>query len=334
MFLWRINSYGREISDEKWETIDVGFVNFWRNAQIIPFPHRIRKDDHTLIFIPDFQSLVDRSENNVRLLQGVNENKHDLNAYFQHHPFPRNSIEVPIKTQGQQSDKIANSLYESLCYDLFIICNLCAPSSLNAYISEFGESDGDEFEALSLTSTVFETIYNDDFFSDIDAGDWFPYSDGASWFRRIRNSYNQIPKSRIEKTLFGLMQISKNAFNEYNIILIFYCLETIFDTKAGENFRVIADRIGILLDLSSDKKADLRKKLRTLYDLRSAIVHGGMELSHPMLNDLLDSNVDNHINRMMNACEFGNNLVVVCLRRLMRSQITELKFEERIFLKN
>jgi hypothetical protein len=73
-------------------------------------------------------------------------------------------------------------------------------------------------------------------------------------------------------------------------------------------------RIITLLELDEKQSKILRSKLRTLYDIRSAIVHGGFEVSHPMHNEVLDRRIDENYERISGAAEYAITTLIAAIQ--------------------
>jgi hypothetical protein len=122
--------------------------------------------------------------------------------------------------------------------------------------------------------------------------------------------------------------MAKADISPMSIIWIFYALEALFDTKVGENFRALLSRAQILLNLETEELGIFRKKLRALYDLRSALVHGGMDVIHPMHNESLDDSVDESIVTLMNVTDFGFQIVLASIQQVIKNGWREPNFTE------
>lgn len=122
--------------------------------------------------------------------------------------------------------------------------------------------------------------------------------------------------------------MSQGDASPATLIWIFYALETLFDTKPGENFRALRDRIGLLLDPGGGHREDLVRGLRTLYDLRSAFVHGGLEILHPIGPNPGDEKGDELYKRVADACEFGFTLIACSIQALINRGWIEAQFQE------
>ncbi len=181
---------------------------------------------------------------------------------------------------------------------------------------------------IKLTSTVFEVSYLGHVSDRYLYPSLLDPSDTWDWYFRIRNSPSQFSNDAIEKVFFALLHMAKVSGAPTNVIWMFYCLETLFDTKVGENFRVLTFRIGMLLELNPRDSASLKKKLKKLYDFRSSLVHGGQPVIHPMHNDMLDKRVLDHSYEVMRNVDVGYVLILACLQRLVKNRWTSVTFTE------
>ena len=78
------------------------------------------------------------------------------------------------------------------------------------------------------------------------------------------------------------------------------------------------------------KIATIKKEMRTLYDLRSSIVHGGFEAIHPMRDESIDKRVDKVFGRLLTANEYGLVLLVSALQKMAVANWPQLQFDEVI----
>ena len=118
------------------------------------------------------------------------------------------------------------------------------------------------------------------------------------------------------------------------VIWLFYALETLFDTKAGENFRILTERMQLLLSPNEKETKILRRNLRAMYDLRSSFVHGGLEIAHPMHNEALDRDVDEKYARISNVSEFGFGLVLNAVQAVIEKDWRWPQFKEVLYGKS
>lgn len=107
-------------------------------------------------------------------------------------------------------------------------------------------------------------------------------------------------------------------------------MESLLSTKVGENFSGIVRRASALLELDAKQKSYLQKILRRLYDLRSAFVHGGYEVPHPLHREPIDPRLDDDYSELLNLSIEGFSILGALLQALIVKRIPIVAFEERI----
>ena len=74
----------------------------------------------------------------------------------------------------------------------------------------------------------------------------------------------------------------------------------------------------------------VKRKMRDLYNIRSAIVHGGFEITHPMHNEGLDERVQNSFARMANATGYGHAFLISAIQKTIVNGWRFPEFNETI----
>jgi hypothetical protein len=95
----------------------------------------------------------------------------------------------------------------------------------------------------------------------------------------------------MERVLFALLHFSKLDASPMEVVWLFYAFESLLQTNTGENFSSIVRRLCLLLEADVAQATLVKRKMRDLYNIRSAIVHGGFEITHPMHDEGLDERV-------------------------------------------
>jgi hypothetical protein len=219
---------------------------------------------------------------------------------------------------------------ESTIYDAFVTMNIAVPGCFNAWRVKFVDRKRRLPSELNLSAFYFDNAWFDTY-----DGKWpkvtaMPIGQVSTWFARVRRGVNQVPESRMEKVVFALMHICKGNSSPETIIWIFHALETLFDTRAGENFRALLTRIQLLLQPDDKQFATLKKRLRELYDLRSAFVHGGLEVGHPIHSEVIDKRLDEQYGRLLNANLFGFTLLLSSIQNTIGRNWVEPRFNETL----
>jgi len=130
--------------------------------------------------------------------------------------------------------------------------------------------------------------------------------------------------------MFALLHLAKLDGEMLSVVWLFYALESLLQTKVGENFGSIVRRLTLLLGLANNEIPTMKKQMRVLYDLRSAIVHGGFEAIHPMKDEAIDKRVDGVFSRLLNATEYGLVVLVAAIQKMAEENWPQLRFDEII----
>jgi len=181
---------------------------------------------------------------------------------------------------------------EKYIYDIFLIANLALPGAcefLNARVPNARGMTGDRY---GLSSYNFEEALYDHYDNKSTSIQILPLELVTNWYESLDLGVRLKAESPIEKAIFSLLHICKSEVDETSIIWIFHSLEAIYGTRVGEGFSNIIDRMAALLELNAKQKASAKKKLRLMYDFRSALVHGGYEVHHPLRNEVIDKRLN------------------------------------------
>jgi hypothetical protein len=218
------------------------------------------------------------------------------------------------------------NVVESLIHDIFLMMNIAAPSCWDFYRASL--VGGDRLVDISLSNFYFDAAIQ---FS-LDGG-WPPsrvleLDRVISWFDTIRQGASQVPQNRMEKVLFALLHISKTDTTPLVVIWLFYAFESLLQTRVGENVSMIVRRLCLLLEANQQQSELLRKRIRMLYDIRSAIVHGGFEVAHPMHNEVLDKRVEASFERLLDATIYGYAVLLASIQTMIERNWRFPCFEE------
>src|SRR5262249_14421214 len=199
--------------------------------------------------------------------------RRELNSRFARANFPlrpsRNKVSV-----APENDRIdSSSIVASAIHDIFLIMNIAAPGCCDFYKASLV---GARFEQdVSLANVHFEAALQLYLDNGWPTSRVLELDRVISWFETIRQGPSQIPQNPMERVLFALLHISKIETSPMTVIWLFYAFESLLQTRVGENFSSIVRRLCLLLEATKQQSELLKKNMRALYDIRSAIVHGG-----------------------------------------------------------
>jgi hypothetical protein len=228
--------------------------------------------------------------------------------------FPRRETTNTFEISGTlDALSLAESIVESSVHDTFLMMNIACPGSCNFYrASILGFKS--IFE-VSLSHMHFESariiLQNEGW-----SREWaLPLDQVILWFSKVRSNASQVPQNPMERVLFALLHIAKIDMSPMIVIWLFFAFESLFQTRIGENFSSLVKRLSLLLGSNQQEASLLKKRMRELYDLRSAIVHGGFEVAHPMHAESLDDRLTSNFTKLNDIADFGFAVLLCCIQR-------------------
>jgi hypothetical protein len=151
------------------------------------------------------------------------------------------------------------------------------------------------------------------------------------WFRHHRSGLSQVPTNAMEKVIFALLHMAKhNELTPTVIVWLCYALETLFDAPMSYNKAAVLNRSSALLDCNDSQKRILKKHYSRLYNIRSSLVHTGMNIVHPMHIEALDDKVYDEYEKWTRSFNFGLRLLLVFVQKIIENGWAQPKFTNRI----
>jgi hypothetical protein len=228
-------------------------------------------------------------------------------------------------------ERFAATFVEVFLHEVFLIANLAVPGSAEFWnLSIVDRNSKDGKREIRLSSLSFEIGWISCLNGGSPAIKALPRDEVCNWFAEIDMGYRQRSRNGIESALYVLLHIAQRDTEIDTLIWLFHGLESLVSTKIGENFSGLVRRLGMILDLKPPEETKLKRKLRELYNLRSAFVHGGYAVPHPMRNDIIDKSLKDHMDRVFDAWLFGTSLLISALQALISKRIISLKFDENL----
>ena len=319
---------GRSISDDGWQTVEPEFIKTWKSAVTCLRERRVVVAGDSYTVSIDWTGALRRHERlhaaRRYLYKGGDKAFPDriLKARFPRRP-SQNSITV-----ATSQSKGSLSVVESVIHDVFLIMNIASPSCCDFHRASLL---GDQNEPdISLSNVYFDSALQ------VFLTHGWPYvlfldlDKVLAWFDSVRQGASQVPKNPMEKVLFALLHIAKIDTSPLVIIWLFYAFESLLQTRVGENFSSIVRRLCLLLDTDVAQSALVRKKMRELYEIRSAIVHGGFEVTHPMHNEQLDKRANDSFMRILDVTDYGYSFLLGAVQKTIVKGWKYPQFEEVI----
>jgi hypothetical protein len=236
-------------------------------------------------------------------------------------------LKSQITVTTDEKRKLGSHLVENFIHDVFLIINLAAPGSCDFHGASLAE---EKFSEISLSNHHFEMDFNIFFDKRWRVIRVIELDRVIRWYDAVRDGVSQLPQNHMERVLFALLHLAKNSTSPMSVIWLFYAFESLFQTRVGENFSSIVRRASLLLEADKRESELLRKGLRSLYEVRSGIVHGGFEVIHPLHNDILDKRVNDSFYDLITAIDFGHAVLTACVQRIIEKNWCFVQFDERV----
>lgn len=234
-------------------------------------------------------------------------------------------VEITSRNKFSKHDWYPEFFVQSYLYDLFIALNLALPGAADFFNVTVETAGLGHPERLDLSAFYFETA-----FRSRDQWPTLQYIDPRTvsvWFNRVRTGFGQVPDTPIERAMFAMLHVCRSSGRPEDIVWLFYAFESLFQTRVGENYSALLERVCLLLQPDSAQEKSLRKNMRAMYDFRSAFVHGGLQIIHPMHNEVMDKRVDESYGATVELSQYGTKLLLACLQRYIREDWRVVRYK-------
>lgn len=240
---------------------------------------------------------------------------------------------ITCRVQAPVSNKARHFHYvEYLLHQIFLALNLSLPGCCSFYNTIVHSEDSVVEKPLGL--------YSDDLGTALDLScrqGWPPMSllplqDTWRWLQWLTPTVKQVAQTNIEKALFSLLHVClEEGTTPSRLIWLAHALEAVFDTPESSISKALRDRSFLVLGTPEQNTKRTKRSIESFYGLRSAFVHGGLGIVHPLANDLFDEGVNDFIHKVMDESDFALALLLATLQLFIRNNWTELEFKETYF---
>jgi hypothetical protein len=323
----------RSFGDGNWRATEAAYIDAWKSAVSLLHERQVSLEGVSYRVRIDWTPLLRRHERHYLAMSYLDRDKpSDAGRRLVRARFPRRPSKILVTAQTNAKEaKNLHAVVESVIHDAFLIMNIAAPGCCNFYraklVSEKSTVEislsGSEFELCVLPTRRRPQ-----------ATQFIPVSKVIPWYQSVRPTVAQLPATATEQTMFALLHLAKLDSDMLSVVWLFYAFESLLQTKVGENFGSIVRRLTLLLGITNHEIPMMKKQMRVLYDLRSAIVHGGFEAIHPMKDETIDKRVDSVFGRILTATEYGLVVLVAAIQKMVEANWSQLKFEEVIVGEN
>jgi hypothetical protein len=219
---------------------------------------------------------------------------------------------------------------EYFLYEVFAISNLACPGAANFYsLSVYSDEHESRMEP-KLSAFYFDDWMIESIRGCKPAAEILDPEDVSKWFFAVNPQVTQKAESGTQRSLFSLYHLCRNDGQIDFVMWLFNALESLLSTRVGENFSGLVRRAALVLGLSQSERDSMAKRLRKLYDLRSAFIHGGYNVAHPIHSEPIDDRLNNDYGNILELSGYGFFVLAALFQRMVSSNRTELIFEERL----
>ncbi|MDJ0514105.1 MAG: HEPN domain-containing protein [Methyloceanibacter sp.] len=334
-FFLVVPNYGRSGSDDAWETIDAGYIELWGAACDLLAKSSWNLDGNLIEVQIDWRPLLARHKRSYAVMKKLTSVPRDARASDSFHrileEFPRrpSRVRATVSLQDDSSKVMKNlgpQILENLLHDVFLAMNISQPGSCDFYGARITNT---EYPTdVSLSNTNFDSSLDVSLHHGWPRISTLELTDVARWYRSVHSDLAQIPNNPMERALFAVLHMAKIDATAVSVVWLFYAFESLLQTKPGENFATMVARICLLLDANASQASLVKKQMRSLYNTRSAIVHGGYEVIHPMHNEILDDRVDDVYGRLVELTRWGQAFLLACIQRTIQNGWLFPRFSE------
>lgn len=217
---------------------------------------------------------------------------------------------------------------ESYLYDLFVILNLALPGSADFLNVGVEPASLGQRERLELSAYYFEREFRKrEHWPTLRTID--PQA-VAAWYYSVRTGFGQVPDTPVERAVFAMLHVCRSNGRPEDLVWLFYAFEALFQTRVGENYSALLERLQLLLKPGDEQEKKLRKSLRAMYDYRSSFVHGGLQIIHPMHREPMDDRIDDQYSTIVELSLFGTRLLVASLQRYIEENWRDVRYKTTV----
>lgn len=326
------SNWGRQIGENDWEVVDAAHIEMWRAARKLLSKCQVSHQGINYEIEIDWSPSLRAYQRGFAALKQTYSIPSDASAFEREAAlraikWPARSAKNKIVVRSDSKNKVHSDLVlESYLSDFFVMMNFASPGCCDFYGSRLGQSR--TYPDISFASIQFEIAQMRGADGRWPAVKFFELQKVISWFSSVRKPLSQLPANPMEKAIFSIFYISKIELAPPTIIWLFYAFESLFQTRPGENLTTLVGRVCDLLEPGDKEAQFLKRNMRKLYDHRSAIVHGGMEVMHPLFSEVLDPRVSDKFAELDDVAGFGFSVLLACIQKCIENDWKYPTFSE------
>lgn len=329
-----IQHTGSEV-EEEWQTIDKLHLEAWRDAVKFLSQESFK---HKRI---DFTVEADWSEVPRRLVRKLDfKRRSDVGEQPSEGQleFQEKSISIPATVSFNEINHdsgfpvITYFFISMFVYNFFMIMNLSAPGSCDFWGGEIISDDEIlPIKDIGLSGYGFNYLWMKSLRGESPAIKYIPVLQVKDWYNSLNLGIKQLARNRIERALFAMLHVSRLAEPSQNsLIWICHAIEALIGSDGAASQSKMLARINLLSDPSDRNGSDVKKRLKSLYNIRNKYVHGSFEVSHPIGNEKIEPNVLKQMDVILDAHWFGIRVIIATFQKMIENKWIELNFEKKV----
>lgn len=328
-----VRNTGRSISDFGWEATGPGFIAAWKSALVDLSSRRFKFNQNIYDVEANWQPMLRRHVQHQQCMRQVENRIRQLPKEFHAVRFPSQPAKAAIIVTS--SDEDAHRSYAvatTFVHDVFLIMNIAAPACCDFLGATLSGMRGqiDTRSDIALSNVHFDSALEVFLRESWEGAEPLDVNTVANWYFAVRSPASQIATNPMERVLFALLHMAKLEASPMLVIWLFYAFESLLQTKVGENFSSLVNRLSLLLALNEAATKVVKKRMRLLYDIRSSFVHGGFEITHIIQSELLDKRVSERFEEIIDATNYGHALLIAAVRKVAARGWRWPKFREEL----
>ncbi len=319
-------------SDDEWEIVEPALLDFWtKESDYISefdYTHQGCNVKVRLDWRPYTSQYIKQTEFWHPIRLGQREIHESDYKNISGSCICQATVEVAGTNELAKHSWYAAHFLQVALYDAFIIANIALPGSLDLYSAKIWKQDDHDKTELRLSSYLMERGWIESLREKFPKLDRTPVRIVRNWHSILGTNGKLRAETSLQRAIFCLYYLGHSDNHIDGLIWVFYGLEALLQTKIGENISGMLRRISLLLDMNERDRTKLRKHLKHAYDLRSAFVHGGYVIDHPIHNEVMDPEIDKAYGEALELQRFGITLIVALLQKLAQSGVAKYHFRE------
>ena len=105
-----------------------------------------------------------------------------------------------------------------------------------------------------------------------------------------------------------------------------HALESLYGKPKYQISKTLWRRISLFLELPDNEQEYFTNRFREFYSLRSRFVHGELDISHPLENNVLDHRIFDKEGYILDNVGFSFCIIIATLQKMIKSDLKTLKF--------